>query len=304
MITGGSRGLGLVLARELGKLGARVVLVARDESELERAQQDLRTHEIDATILTGDVASRDQAQQLVDGVVKQHTRLDILINNAGVIAVGPLDDMTEADFEAAMATHFWGPLHTMRAAIPHMRKAGGGRIANISSIGGKIGVPHLVPYCASKFALTGLSTAMRAELASERIIITTVSPGLMRTGSPFNAWFKGQHRREFAWFAISDSLPLVSIDARRAAAQIVEAIRYGDPELVISWPARLAVAASAVLPNTIARAIGIVARTLPASDARAGRERHSGWQSSSAWAPSLLTRASERAAAENNEIPP
>jgi len=304
MITGGSRGLGLLLARELGRLGARVVLVARDEPELERAQQDLRTHEIDATILTGDVTHREQAQQLVDGVVKEHARLDILINNAGIITVGPNDDMTHADFEDAMATHFWGPLHMMQAAIPHMRQAGGGRIANVSSIGGKIGVPHLVPYCASKFALTGLSNSMRAELAPDGIAITTISPGLMRTGSPFNAWFKGQHRREFAWFAISDSLPLLSIDGRRAAVQIVDAIRYGDPELVITWPARLAVAAGALLPNATARAIGLVARALPKPGGRGGRQGRSGWQSASAWAPSLLTRASERAAADNNEIPP
>jgi NAD(P)-dependent dehydrogenase (short-subunit alcohol dehydrogenase family) len=304
MITGGSRGLGLLLARELGRLGARVVLVARDEAELERAQQDLRTHEIDATILTGDVTVREQAQQLVDGVVKEYARLDVLINNAGVITVGPSDDMAQADFKDAMATHFWGPLHMMQAAIPHMREAGGGRIANVSSIGGKIGVPHLVPYCASKFALTGLSTAMRAELAPDGIVITTISPGLMRTGSPFNAWFKGQHRQEFAWFAISDSLPLLSINGRRAAAQIVDAIRHGDPELVITWPARLAVAVSALLPNATARAIGLIARALPAPGGRAGSEGHSGWQSSSAWAPSVLTRTSERAAAENNEIPP
>ena len=74
----------------------------------------------------------------------------------------------------------------------------------------------------------------------------------MRTGSPFNAWFKGRHRAEFAWFAIADSLPLLSIDGRRAAAQIVDAMRHGDAELVVSWPARLAVAAEASHRTTLA----------------------------------------------------
>jgi short-subunit dehydrogenase len=164
-------------------------------------------------------------------------------------------------------------------------------------------VPHLVPYCASKFALTGLSTSMRPELAADNVLITTVCPGLMRTGSPFNAWFMGHYRQEFAWFAIADSLPLVSIDAARAAAQIVDAVRHGDAELIVSWPARLAIAATAIAPDTIGRAMGIVGRMLPAPAGAPGDRGHSGWQSGSAWAPSVLTRTTERSAARNNELP-
>jgi NAD(P)-dependent dehydrogenase (short-subunit alcohol dehydrogenase family) len=303
LITGGSRGLGLLIARELGRQGARVVLVARDASELSRAQEDLQAHDIDASMLVADIGTEAGAQQVVSDTVARYGRLDLLVNNAGVINVGPLAHMSVADFELAMAVHFWGPFHTMRAAIPHMRRFGGGRIANISSVGGKIGVPHLVPYCASKFALTGLSTAIRAEVAKDRIWVTTVSPGLMRTGSPFNAWFKGRHRNEFAWFAIADSLPLISIDGGRAAAQIVDAVRYGDPELVVTWPARLAVAATAVLPNTIARVMALTNRLLPSPTDTSGDQNRSGWQSVSRWAPSRLTRSSERSAAENNQLP-
>jgi NAD(P)-dependent dehydrogenase (short-subunit alcohol dehydrogenase family) len=303
LITGGSRGLGLLIARELGRLGARVVLAARDEPELRRAVQDLRSRGIDASSLAADLGTESEAQRIVSDTVKSHGRLDILVNNAGVIKVGPLDHMTVPDFEEAMAIHFWGPFHTMRAAIPHMRDAGGGRIVNVSSVGGKIGVPHLVPYCASKFALTGLSTAVRSELAQDGILITTVSPGLMRTGSPFNAWFKGHYRQEFAWFAIADSLPVLSIDGRRAAAQIVDAIRHGDAELVVTWPAKLAVAATAVLPNTVAWATSLANRLLPGPTGAPDDRSHSGWQSASAWAPSPLTRLSERSAAENNELP-
>ena len=120
--------------------------------------------------------------------------VDVLINNAGVIQVGPLEHMEHQDFENAMATHFWGPLHLMLELIPSMRRRGFGRIVNISSIGGRIAVPHLAPYAASKFALTGLSDAVRAELAPHGIRVTTVCPGLMRTGSPVNAQVKGQHR--------------------------------------------------------------------------------------------------------------
>ncbi|PWT82961.1 MAG: ketoacyl reductase [Blastocatellia bacterium] len=303
LITGGSRGLGLLIARELGRLGARVVLVARDEVELERARENLRSHDIDASILVADISTESEAQRIISDAVTEHGRLDILVNNAGIIRVGPVDHMTVADFDEAIAVHFWGPLHAMRAAIPHMRRLGSGRIVNISSIGGRVGVPHLVPYCAGKFALTGLSTAVRAELAREGILITTVSPGLMRTGSPFNAWFKGRHRQEFAWFAVADSLPLLTIDGRRAAAQIVDALRHGDAELVVTWPAKLAIAASAVLPNTVARAMYLANQILPSATDSPGDQSRSGWQSASRWAPSPLTRLSERSAAENNELP-
>ena len=303
LITGGSRGLGLLLARELGRSGTRVVLAARDQSELDVALRDLESRGIEASTIVADIAEASDAERIVDVVVTRYGGLDILVNNAGVIKVGPLDHMTHADFDEAMSTHFWGPLRTMRAAIPHMRQRGGGRIVNISSIGGKIGVPHLVPYCASKFALTGLSTAMRGELLTDDIYITTVSPGLMRTGSPFNAWFKGQHRQEFAWFAIADSLPLLSIDADRAARQIVDALRHGDAELVVSWPAKIAIAASAAMPNTVAFAMSVANGLLPSQADANGEESRSGWQSGSRVAPSILTRLSERAAAVNNEIP-
>jgi short-subunit dehydrogenase len=200
-----------------------------------------------------------------------------------------------------MAVHFWGPLHTMQAAVPHMRRQGGGRIANISSIGGKLAVPHLAPYCASKFALAGLSSAMTPELAGDNIAVSTICPGLMRTGSPFNASFKGQHRAEFAWFAIADSLPLLSTSGRSAAAQIVDALRHGDAELVITWAAKLAAVAAALMPNTVALALQATTLALPGPAAGAGGERWTGWQSLSDWAPSGLTRLAEQAAVENNE---
>jgi NAD(P)-dependent dehydrogenase (short-subunit alcohol dehydrogenase family) len=302
LITGGSRGLGLAIARELGRLGAHVTLAARDQAELEIAHQDLTARGIEASVIVCDLADRAAAGRLVDRTVAERGRLDLLINNAGVIRVGPIEHMQSADFEEAMDLHFWSPLQTMLAAIPVMRRQGGGRIVNISSIGGKIGVVHLVPYSASKFALTGLSTAMRGELAKDRIVVTTVSPGLMRTGSPFNAWFKGRHRAEFAWFAVSDSIPFLSIDAARAARQIVGACRRGDAELVVGWPAKLAVIANALAPGAVALGMQVANAILPAPSDNSGNRAHSGWQSRSPWAPSRLTRLTERAAVENNEL--
>jgi NAD(P)-dependent dehydrogenase (short-subunit alcohol dehydrogenase family) len=304
LITGGSRGLGLLVARELGGEGAHVFIAARDENELARARQDLEERGVKVETLRCDVAVREEAGQLVEQVVSRAGRLDVLVNNAGIIQVGPLDHMTPGDFEEAMGVHFWGPLHTTLAAVPVMRAQGGGRIVNVSSIGGRVGVPHLAPYCASKFALTGFSDSVRAELARDRIYVTTVLPGLMRTGSPFNAWFKGRYRDEFTWFAISDSLPGASIDARRAAQQLVEACRRGEAELVISWPAKMAIIANALMPEVVAFAMNVANElVLPGPADEAGVERHSGWQSLSRWAPSKLTKLSEQAAAQNNELP-
>lgn len=304
LIVGGSRGLGLLVARELGREGARVTIAARDEGELARARQDLEERGIEALTMTCDISVRENATRLIDEVVKRRGRLDVLINNAGVIQVGPIEHMTVGDFEEAMAIHFWGPVHTTLSAVPIMRRQGGGRIVNVSSIGGKIGIPHLVPYCASKFALTGFSDSVRAELAKDGIWVTTVCPGLMRTGSPFNAWFKGKHRDEFTWFAISDSLPLATIDGRRAALQLIDACRYGEAELVITWPAKLAVIANALIPEVVAFGMNVVNQViLPRPEPGTGNERHSGWQSLSKWAPSKLTKLSEQAAAQNNELP-
>ena len=306
VITGGSRGLGLVMARLLAAEGARLTIAARDQDELERAQEDLAGYTgsaEDISIIRCDVGIRDEAERLIREAAARFGTLDVLINNAGIIQVGPVEHMTHEDFERAMSVHFWGPLHTTLAALPVMRRQRSGRIVNISSIGGKIGVPHLVPYCASKFALTGLSDALRAELLKDGIYVTTVCPGLMRTGSPFNAWFKGNHRAEFAWFVISDSMPVATIDARRAAWQVIDACRYGDAELVITVPAKLAVVVNALMPGSTAAMLALANQLLPAPEDNADTTSHSGWQSLSEWAPSRLTTLSDRAAAENNEVP-
>jgi len=303
LIFGGSRGLGLVIARELVAEGARVTIAARNHDELERAQSDLSSGGTTPSIVRCDVRERADVDAAVQYVIAEHGFLDVLINDAGIIEVGPFEHMSVADFEDALATHFWGPLFSILAALPYMRERGAKRIVNISSIGGKIAVPHLLPYSASKFALTGLSEGLCAELAHEGFAVTTVCPGLMRTGSTYNARFKGQHRQEFTWFHIADSLPGTSINARRAARQIVEACRHGDPELVITMAARAAVVMNAVSPTATARLMSGINWILPSATGPEGDETRSGWQSVSALAPSRVTTLADRATVENNELP-
>jgi NAD(P)-dependent dehydrogenase (short-subunit alcohol dehydrogenase family) len=302
VITGGSRGLGLVMARQLAAEGARLVLLARDERELDRARRLLEeAHGVDVTAIRCDVRRRGEVQAAVAQIIGRWTAVDVLINNAGVIQVGPIEHMQHEDFENAMATHFWGPLHMILELMPHMRRRGFGRIVNIGSIGGRVAVPHLAPYCASKFALTGLSDALRAEVARYGVDVTTVSPGLMRTGSPMNAFVKGQHRAEYAWFAISDSLPGLSTSAERAARRILNAARHGDPELTITLPARVAEIVNELTPTMMARAMKLASRVLPGPAGPEGDVLRKGRESESAWAPSLATTLTDRAAVLNNE---
>jgi NAD(P)-dependent dehydrogenase (short-subunit alcohol dehydrogenase family) len=300
LIIGGSRGLGLALAREFGRRGARVAIGARDADTLDRAAADLRERGIANRAITCDVTDRESVERAIAETAEAYGGPDILVNVAGVIEVGPLETMTPSDWHEAMAINFWGPLQATLSVARGMRERGGGRIVNIVSIGGKVPVPHLLPYTASKFAFGGVSEGVAAELAADGIVVTTVYPGLMRTGSPRHALFKGQHRAEHAWFTIADSLPGLSVDADRAARTIVDACRDGDPHVVIGLPARVAALAHTLMPDLTIDLLRVAHRLLPKAGG-IGQVRARGRESESAWAPSPLTALTERAAARLNQ---
>jgi NAD(P)-dependent dehydrogenase (short-subunit alcohol dehydrogenase family) len=301
LITGGSRGLGLVIARQLLHQGAKVTICARDEAELERARSDLGRNHGQVLTVPCDVTDREQVQAMVRDVQHHFGQIDALINNAGIIQVGPVELMTLDDYAEAMKVHFWGPLYTVLAVLPGMRQRREGRIVNISSIGGKVSMPHLLPYNASKFALVGLSEGLRAELARDHIVVTTVCPGLMRTGSPLNAFFKGQHRAEYTWFSLTDALPLVSQSAERAARQIIAACKRGDAEVVLSLPAKFVTTMQGLFPGYTADLLGLANKLLLPAPGGIGTARLAGKDSASPLSPSWLTRLNDNAAQRNNE---
>jgi NAD(P)-dependent dehydrogenase (short-subunit alcohol dehydrogenase family) len=248
-----------------------------------------------------DIRVRGDVDRLVKEVSARLGPIDALVNNAGLITVGPVEAMEVQDFADAMDTNFWGPLHAIRAVLPEMRRRRSGRIVNIASIGGVIAVPHLLPYSASKFALVGLSEGLRAELARDGILVTTICPGLMRTGSPRHAFFKGRHRAEYAWFSISDSLPGLSMDVEHAAREIVEALSAGEAGRVLSLPAKLGALAHGLFPGFTAELLGLVNRCLPSPPGDGGGARFKGEDSVSPLSPSWLTRLGDRAAKRNNQ---
>ncbi|CAN5485578.1 SDR family oxidoreductase [soil metagenome] len=302
LITGGSRGLGLVLARQICAEGGRVALLARNLEELRRAHDELASDGGDVAVVQCDLLDRAQIEAAAQQALQHFGRIDVLINNAGIIEVGPLEHMKPEDFERAMDVHLWAPFTLMWKLIPHMRERGGGRIVNITSIGGKIAVPHLAAYCASKFALVGLSGAMRAELARDGIYVTTVAPGMMRTGSHVNAQFKGNHSAEFAWFAAANAAPLLSMNVERAASKILAACRRGQPELTLTLAARAGVIVNALFPNLTGELLKFVNGFLPRPARQGGDELRTGGASrSTKLSPGWLTYLADRAIDRNNE---
>jgi NAD(P)-dependent dehydrogenase (short-subunit alcohol dehydrogenase family) len=276
LITGGSRGLGLEIARQLCDQGGKVAILARDADELAGAKTELAARGAEVLTLRCDLLDAAQIQSAVESTLGHFGKIDILINNAGAIEVGPLEHMKLEDFDHAMRLHFWAPFILTMQVVPLMRSGGGGRIVNISSIGGRVAVPHMPAYSASKFALTGFSDAIRAELGRDKIFVTTVTPGMMRTGSHIHANFKGDHAAEHKWFELSSKLPLASISARRAVRKILAATRRGQSALIMPWTARLIIAANAVFPGLTGYVMKIVNRWLPSAINRSGDEAQSG----------------------------
>lgn len=232
LVTGGSRGLGLLLARRVGRKGARVVLAARKEGELRQARDELASEGIRAEMVVTDVADRAQVDDMVEEAVARFGRLDVLINAASIISVAPLAALSDEDFRDAMNVNFWGTFHACRAALPHLEAAGVGRIVNITSINGAVPVPHLLPYTCGKFAATGFSEGLQAELAGTGVRVTTVLPWLMRTGSAQHALVKGERAAEATLFTLAGSLPGLTVSAPRAAAA-------HSPEEARAHPTRL-----------------------------------------------------------------
>jgi len=270
LITGGSRGLGLAMAEEFGRRGAKLALTARNIEELERARTLLLERGAaksaeDIFIFPGDLSEQEHADEVIQQTTKHFGQIDVLVNNAGIITVGPLENQTAEDFKKVMDANFFSGLHCTLSVLPQMLSRGAGSIVNIASVGGKIAVPHMLPYTASKFAVTGFSEGLNAELRSKGIRVTTVCPGLMRTGSHLNAQFKGDAEREYRWFSLGASLPGVSISAKAAARKIVRAVISGRSEIAITPQAELAARFGNLSPAATTRLMQLVNFALPSA---------------------------------------
>lgn len=296
VIAGASRGLGLALAEEFALHGAKLALCAREPGKLEDARRRVAGLGAEAFAMPCDLTDRVQVQQFVDATRAHFGRIDILVNNASTIMVAPALNQSIADLHAEMDNNFWSTVNITYAVLPFMRQRGHGRIVNITSVGGKVSVPHLLSYSTAKFAAVGFSEGLRAELAQDNIIVTTIAPGLMRTGSPPNAYTKGQHAAEYTWFKLLDALPFTSISAADAAKQIVRATQRGDAEVVLSWQAQILTVLHGLVPGFTADLLGLVNRVLPKpSRAPQAQVWTPGSQSETAVSKSFLTGLGQEA---------
>jgi NAD(P)-dependent dehydrogenase (short-subunit alcohol dehydrogenase family) len=304
LVTGGSRGLGLVIAREVARRGARVVICARDHRELDRARADLASRGAEVLAVACDVTEPAQVENLVEAAHRRFGRIDVLVNDAGIIQVGPYETLSLEDHRAAMAANYWGTVHATLAVLPEMQRRREGRIVNITSIGGTVAVPHLLAYTASKFAAVGFSTGLAAEAARHGVTVTTIVPGLMRTGSFIRALFKGQREKEMSAFSVGASLPIITMDADRAGRRIVRALERGERFVTLGAPYKLARVLATAAPALAISVSSLVARLLPQpGGASASEPAQPGYLHRSGLAASHLTLLSDRAAARNNEDP-
>jgi NAD(P)-dependent dehydrogenase (short-subunit alcohol dehydrogenase family) len=272
VITGGSRGLGLAIASCFARDGARLVLAARNRAELEQAQAHLLAEHPhmrpeDFYLVDADLTQPADCERLILEAIVRFSRIDILVNNAGIIEVGPLEAQPLEAFERAMRINFFAALYTTYAALPHMmaQLPGSGGLAgrraaiiNIASIGGKIAVPHMLPYSAAKFALVGFSEGLHAELRRGGVRVTTVCPGLMRSGGEDHARFLGDAEKEARWFKLAAKTPGLSASTKYAANRIYSAVRCGRAEITITPQAWLAARFAGMAPGCTQRINALV----------------------------------------------
>jgi NAD(P)-dependent dehydrogenase (short-subunit alcohol dehydrogenase family) len=306
LITGGSRGLGYLLAQEFARAGCSVAICGRDPATLKRARQDLQERGAEVIALQCDLADAHAVHDLVTAVDAHYGRIDILVNNAGVIQVGPVESVSEDDVRHALDVMFWAPLRAIFAVLPQMRRRRHGRIVNIASIGGMVSVPHLLPYNCAKFAAMGLSQGLRTELGRYGIHVTTIVPGLMRAGSHYHADFRGNAQREYEWFALGATLPGLSMSVHRAARQIVRATRRGEALRILGAPARIFERLHGLMPGTTTNVLACINRLLPDMLKASTNGGKRGWEIESAHAGRLfraVTSFGASAADTTNQFP-
>jgi short-subunit dehydrogenase len=262
LVAGASRGLGLAIARELGRRGYRVMITARTAEDLERARADLANEGITVTTRVQDVTDPAAARRVVADLESSWGPIDTVIAVAGVLKVGPLPERAE-EYDESIDIMLRGPINVVHAALPSMRERDHGRIGVVTSIAALIPTPHLVPYTAAKFGALGFTRGLAEELSGTGISVSAIIPGLMRTGGHWHGEYSGQPSREYAWFAVASALPIVSIDADRAAAVIVRGVLRGRDKIIFTLPARLGYIVYRIAPTAATRLLGWVGRLLP-----------------------------------------
>jgi NAD(P)-dependent dehydrogenase (short-subunit alcohol dehydrogenase family) len=223
IITGGSEGIGKFAAMRMAEEGARVIIVARRPEVLEQAAQDIRTATEGVVLpLSADVAAPDTPARVVKSALDHFGRVDILVNNAGVSMAKPFEDVSDEDWESDFELKVWGAVRLMRAVIPEMRKVGGGRIINVTNLGGRTPGASSMPTSISRAAGIAITKGMSKDLAKDNILVNTVCIGIIKSG---------QHTRRYERMkADNPNLSLEDFYRDTAARRGVPLGRIGETE--------------------------------------------------------------------------
>ena len=181
LVTGASSGIGYDVALVLAGLGARSALLARREAQLEELAGRIRSQGGEPLVLTADVTRRDEVRHAIGRALEHFGYIDVLVNSAGILTADPVETMDPRELQRMLDVNLLGTLHTMQAILPSMRAARSGSIVNIASLAGRRGMPPLGGYSASKFALVGLTEALRVELFGTGVRVSLVMPGVVAT---------------------------------------------------------------------------------------------------------------------------
>lgn len=264
IVTGASTGIGSAIALLLAKkYQARLILNARTESALTETAKLVEEAGGKAFCISGDISQNNLATKIVDNCLEAYGSIDLLVNNAGFAKPGKINELTLEDWQKVFAVNFFAPLESTYAALPHMTKKGGGKIVNIASVAGKISFPGSVCYSASKFALTGMSEGMAAELSNKNIDVITVCPGWVRSeffsknnmtddNNPTKIADKANWR---GWIMRN----VLSISSESCAAETIKALeKGGSQEIILTFPGIVAERINALSPNSLPKLVSLL----------------------------------------------
>ena len=246
VITGASSGVGEAAAEQFAKKGANIVLVARRKEKLEQVEKKLSKYSIETLIQICDVSDKEQVKQMSEKVIETFSKIDVLVNNAGFVIYGKIEELSIEDIESQMQTNYFGMINCTKYFLPHFLKQNFGHMVNVASVGGSFGVPGIASYCATKFAMLGFSEGLHHELHGTNVGVTVVSPIMVRTSLFDHPSFKN-----FTKFATG-----ISLSSETVANAIIKAANSSRLEIVVPSFVRIGIWFKQTFPFLINPIIG------------------------------------------------